>query len=334
MGRVIDLVTGATGFLGPHLVQALVAKGRRVRCIVRDRGRAAPLVALGADVQQGELLDPDAVARALVSVERVFHLAGGGKVSATSAEGLAALRAANVAPVKAVVDAAGAAGVTRVIVFSSISAMGVQLDTTLDEDSPCRPKTPHEIAKYESEQVALESGRRGGVPVVILRPSQIYGPGDVRSEIPKLLRLARLGLVPLFGGGSGRVPWVFVSDVVDATLSAADRPAAVGRTYIVSDAESYRFADVVHAMARSLGRERGGIAVPRAIAEPAIAAVERAMLAFGRDPVFTRHRLRSIMGHRSVSIERARRELGYVPRVGLLDGIERTVRWVADQGMR
>src|SRR5258708_2433780 len=193
-------------------------------------------------------------------VERVYHLAGGGKVSTSSDEGLADLRAANVAPLDAVLRTARAAGVRRVVHFSSISAMGVRLGERLDEGSPCAPTTPHEIAKYESEQVALRA-HRDGLPVVVLRPSQIYGPGDERSEILKLVRLARYGAVPLFGGGEGLVPWVFISDVVDAALAAAERAEAPGRTYIVSDDDSYRFADVVRSIGRSLGRERGGVGI-------------------------------------------------------------------------
>jgi nucleoside-diphosphate-sugar epimerase len=143
--------------------------------------------------------------------------------------------------------------------------------------------------------------------------------------------MARHGVVPLFCGGEGRVPWVYVSDVVDAALAAAETPAALGRRYIVSDADSYRFADIVEAIARALGRKRGGILVPRAIAFPAIAAIEAAAAAIGKDPPFTRHRLVSMCGRRLLSIERARRELGYVPRVGMQEGLARTVRWCVDQ---
>jgi len=209
--------------------------------------------------------------------------------------------------------------------------MGVQLDARLDEDSPCQPRTPHEIAKYESEQVALEAWRRDRVPVVVLRPSQIYGPGDVHSEIPRLARLARRGLAPLFAGGEGRVPWVFVSDVVDAAIAAAERPVAVGRTYIVSDADSYRFADVVGCMARAFGRSKGGIGVPGQLARPVIGAIERAARLVGRDPPFTLHRLASLSGRRLLSIDRARQDLDYTPRVGLDEGMVRTVRWYVDR---
>jgi len=329
----MDVVTGATGFVGPHLVDALLARGRGVRCLVRDLARASTLDRTGVELRQGSLVDDGFVADALRGAERVFHLAGGGKVSTASDEGLDLLRAANVAPLRAVLRAAGAAGVKRVVHFSSISSMGVQLDRLLDEASPCKPETPHEIAKHESELVALEAFRREGTPVVVLRPSQIYGPGDIRSEIPRLVRMTRRGLVPMFGGGEGRMPWVFISDVVDAAIAAAERPEAPGQTYIVSDSESYRFADIVAAIARALGRRRGGISIPRAVAWPAVAAVELAAKALGREPPFTLHRLASMCGRRTVSIDRARRDLGYAPRVGLEEGMDRTVRWCVVRGL-
>jgi dihydroflavonol-4-reductase len=328
----MDLVTGATGFVGPHLVDALVARGRAVRCLVRDRRRGSALDRKGIEIVECELVDGEALTRAMQGVEHVYHLAGGGKVSTSSDEGLAGLRAANVAPLEAVLRASRAAGVGRVIHFSSISAMGVRVGERLDEQSPCSPTTPHEIAKYESERVAL-AAHADGLPVVILRPSQIYGPGDERSEILKLVRLARYGAVPLFGGGEGLVPWIFISDVVDAALAAAERAEAPGRTYIVSDDDSYRFADVVSCIVLALGRERGGVVIPTAIAWPAVAAVESLARALGREPPFTRHRLASMTGRRLVSIERARRDLGFEPKVGLEEGMDRTVRWYMGRGL-
>ena len=137
----------------------------------------------------------------------------------------------------------------------------------------------------------------------------------------------------MFGGGEGLLPWVFVSDVVDAALAAAERPLAPGRAYIVSDAASYRFADIVGAIARALGRRRGGIPIPRALAWPAVALVEAGAKAIRRDPPFTRHRLESMTGRRLLSIERARRDLGYEPRVGLEEGMKRAVRFYVDEGM-
>jgi len=330
----MDVVTGATGFVGPHLVDALLARGRRVRCIVRDVARASAVEKAGVEVMQGSLLDDRFVEGALRGAERVFHLAGGGKVSTASDEGFRVLREANVAPLEGVLRGAHAVGgIKRIIHFSSISSMGVRLDARLDETSPCKPDTPHEVAKFESERIAMDAFRRDGAPIVVLRPSQIYGPGDERSEIPRLVRLVRRGLVPMFGGGQGLMPWVFVSDVVDAALSAGDRPEALGRTYIISDADSYRFADIVATIARALGRKRGGIVVPMGIAWPAVTAAEIGAAVLRREPPFTRHRLASMCGRRLVSIDRARRELGFEPRVGLEEGMARTVRWCVERGI-
>jgi len=328
----MDLVTGATGFIGSHLVRALVARGRRVRCLVRDRARASALEDPLVELRQGDLQDAGFVARSLHGVSRVFHLVGGGKVSAMSGAGLATLRAANVAPLDAMLRGARGADLRCFVHFSSISAMGVQLDVRLDEESPCRPGTPHEFVKLESEQLALDAWREG-VPVVVLRPSMTYGPADTRSEIPKLVRLAQRGIVPLFGGGEGLVPWVYISDVIAATLAAAESAHAVGRTYIVAGEDSYRFADIVQAIAHALGRRRGGVRIPRAIAWPAFAAAEAGASMLGREPVFTRHRLASLCGQRTLNIERARRELGYSPRVNLREGMTCAVRWYVANGL-
>jgi nucleoside-diphosphate-sugar epimerase len=123
------------------------------------------------------------------------------------------------------------------------------------------------------------------------------------------------------------VPWVHIRDVVDAALLAAEAPAAVGRTYIVSDRESYLFADVVAVIARALQKRRGGVFIPRTVAAAGIGVVETACRVFHREPPFTLHRLESMCGERLVSIERARRELAFEPRVGLDEGMRETVAW-------
>jgi nucleoside-diphosphate-sugar epimerase len=129
------------------------------------------------------------------------------------------------------------------------------------------------------------------------------------------------------------VPWVHVADVVRATLLAADVPGAVGHTYIVSDRDPYLFADVVDTVARALGRGRGGVTIPRRAAEVGIGLVEDGCRILGREPPFTRHRLASMCGERLLSIERARRELGFEPQVGLGEGMRETVQWYLQQGL-
>jgi nucleoside-diphosphate-sugar epimerase len=126
---------------------------------------------------------------------------------------------------------------------------------------------------------------------------------------------------------------VYIDDVVDAALLAADSPRASGRTYIVSDRDSYRFADVVAVIAQELGRARGGVVVPRLVAALGIGTVEAVSRALGKEPPFTLHRLESMCGARLLSIDRARSELGFEPKLGLAEGMRRTVRWYRDQGL-
>jgi farnesol dehydrogenase len=328
-----DLVTGATGFVGQHLVDALVARGQEVRCLVRDAMRGAALSRPGVEVRVGELTDARFVEGAVEGVRDVYHLAGGGRVTTASEEDLRRLRVANVDTLAVLLQVVRGHPVRRVVHFSSAAAMGLQLDIRLDEDSPCLPRTPYEVAKYDAEQIAARAFVDHLTPIVVLRPPQIYGPGDVRSELPMLMRLARRGLVPLFGYGRGRVPWVYVSDVVDAALLAAASPRAPGRTYIVSDRDSYAFADVIAAIASELGRRRGGIPIPREVAAAGIAMVERVWRAAGREPPFTRYRLNSVCSSRLLSIERARAELGFEPRVGLREGMHETVAWFRREGL-
>ena len=219
----MDLVTGATGFVGPHLVDALVARGRRVLCLRARRatGRVAPTGPASTSARASSSTETR-LTSAMQGVERVFHQAGGGKVSTASREGLDALRAANVAPLESVLRAARSARVRRVVHFSSISAMGVQLGRRLDESTPCRAETCRtrwrstRASRWRSRRAAREcrssfSARR-----------RIYGPGGRAIRDPQALRSpSRVSVpCPCSGGGEGRVrPWACSSPTSSTRLS-------------------------------------------------------------------------------------------------------------------
>jgi len=325
------LVTGATGFVGNHLVRKLHEQGFQVRCLVRPTSIVSRLVDLGIEVTVGDIFDIKAISNAVENTDVIFHLVGGGGVSTVSSRGLAELRELNVLSLKNVLEIVKDKLVKKVVHFSSISAMGVQKGVKLTENSYCKPITPHEVAKRESEELALEYSRNLGIPVTILRPSQIYGPGDTKSEILKIARLVKKHLFPLVDGGAYYMPWVYVDDVVDCAIRAMlfGKP---GEIYNVSDKMSYTLKDIVEEIAKNIPTANGGIYIPKEAASLLARAVEIFSEVLGIEPFFTTYRIESITSNRFVSIDKATKELAYEPKINLDTGIRRTVEWYKHEG--
>jgi len=176
----VDLVTGGTGFVGAHLVRALMAKGRAVRCLVRKGSKATNLDGLDVERVEGDLRESDSLVRAVRGCERVFHCAADYRLGAPDPE---TLHRSNVEGTRNVLQAAKDAGVSKVVYTSSVGALGLTADgTPASETTPVSRDSvvgAYKRSKFDAERVAEEFAR-GGLPVVIVNPSTPVGELDVK----------------------------------------------------------------------------------------------------------------------------------------------------------
>ncbi len=226
------LVTGGTGFLGKHVLRALVAAGRvgEVRALVR--GEARSLAKLGVEQQNGDVLDEKSLYRAMSGVKQVYHLAG--LVSRDRKDETRMMRV-HVDGTRNVLDAARAAGVTRVVIASSSGTVAVSADPDVvsSEDAPFAYETvkgwPYYLSKIYQEQLALKYVAEG-LPVVILNPSLLLGPGDSRGSSTEDVRRFLQKKIPVVPDGG--VNFVDVRDAAAAFLAAMER-GRVGERYLL-----------------------------------------------------------------------------------------------------
>lgn len=321
------LVTGATGFTGNCLARRLAADGHTVRALVRDAGRAADLRAAGIGLVVGDLRDPAAVARSVEGAEVVYHIAAIYRQAGVPAS---EYRAVNVDAVRTLVEAAARTGARRVVHCSTVGVHGDVEHPPASEDAPLRPGDIYQRTKLEGEQVARETAARTQVELTIARPSGIYGPGDRR--LLKLFRgVARRRFVVL---GSGKIYYhlTYVDDLVEGFRLCGQVPAAAGRTYILAGAEVMILDELVRVIA-----EEAGVA-PLRWHWPvwpfwlAGAICEAVCVPLRIEPPLYRRRVDFFTKSRAFDITRARTELGYRPRVGLREGIRRTLEWYREQG--
>jgi len=266
------LVTGATGFVGSHLVEALRREGHEVVALVRTPGKAGFLTSLGVAQTSGDLSDPDAIAHAADGRDVVFHVAG-----LTAALDEAGYFAVNRDGTRAIAEGAERAGVNRLVYVSSMAAAGPA--------APGRPLTgaesPAPITAYGRSKLAGEHEvRTRRVPWTIVRPPMVYGPRD--REVLKVFRLARLGIAPVFGNGRQELSGVHAADLAGALLAAARSSAAIGGVYYACHPQIFNSEEFVRTVGRAMGRSVVVVRIPRAVGHVALSATGALARAAGR----------------------------------------------------
>lgn len=322
-----DLVTGATGFTGGHLARYLTRSGRKVRALVRDAAGAAALADAGIEPIVGDIRDRTALDRALAGVDVVYNIAALYRQAGLPKD---EYRLVNAVAAGAIVEAAAAAGATRVVHCSTVGVHGDIQQPPANEDAPLAPGDVYQETKLEGERLARDAGHRLGLPVTIVRPSGIYGPGDRR--LLKLFRGVARGRFPFLGSGDIYYHLTYIDDLVEGFRLCGEHAAAAGRTYILAGGEVTTLKEVVELTAAIAGTRPPRLHLPVWPFWLAGAACEAVCAPLGLEPPIYRRRVDFYTKSRAFDITRARREIGFAPSVNLRDGITRTLAWYRANG--
>jgi len=331
----MNLVTGATGLLGSHIVEKLRAAGEDVRALVRPNSDTSFLDTLGVDKAVGDVTDPESIAAAMEGVRTVYHAAARvgdwgpwSEFAAVTIEGT-----------RSMIQAAARAGVKRFLHISSISAYGhpdgkaLVLDETAPLGQNLHKWSYYSRSKVQAERIVWAAHERGDVPVTVIRPSWLYGERD-RASMPRLIRAIRGGQAKLLGDGSNRLSLTYAGNEADGCILAANSPKAVGQGYNLCNDGEITQAEYLNKIAACLGAEPITRKVPYKVAYAAGFLMELFGHAVGRKspPLVTRYSVWLIGRRVQFSTEKIRRELGYSPAVSYDEGIARAVRWALEKG--
>jgi nucleoside-diphosphate-sugar epimerase len=324
------LVTGGTGFTGGQLARMLRRRGQDVRVLVRppSAARAAVLERDGIEIAIGDLGDSSSLARASKGVDVVYHVAATYRDAGQPASAYAAV---NVEGTRNLMAAASAAGVRRVVHCSTAGVHGHVEHPPANEDAPLAPGDQYQRTKLEGEQLARRFGEERRLEVVIARPVGIYGPGDTRFA--KMFRGIARGTFPMLGSGRVFYHLTHVDDVVEGLRLCADTPAAAGRTYLIAGAQYTTLAELIDRIALVLHVRPPRIHMPVWPVWLAGAICEAVCVPLRIEPPLYRRRVDFFRKSRAFDISRARRELGFAPRVDLATGLTQTADWYRGQGM-
>ncbi len=320
----LALVTGASGFVGGKIVERLLRDGRRVRAYSR---RPLPeLGRLGVDVVLGDLADHEALGRACLGVGTIFHVAARVGVWGPAEE----FQKVNVEGTARLLDAAAASGVERFIYTSSPSVVYAGHDQRgIDESAPLCTVAPcaYPTSKATAERL-VRAANSAALRTVALRPHLVWGPGD-HHLVPRVVLAARAGKLRIVGRGKNRVDLTHIDNVVDAHLlaeRALASPAspAAGRAYFITNDEPVDLWPWIDELLLGVGAMpiRRRIPLPAAYTIGAACEALWSLFPLSGEPPMTRFAAKELATDHWFSIEAARRDLGYVPRVSMAEGLK------------
>jgi nucleoside-diphosphate-sugar epimerase len=317
------LITGAGGFIGAFLLEELVRKGYETRCLFLPQEDATHAKALGSQILRGNLLEPKTLAGIAGGIDVVFHLAA--KVSDWGPK--KEYEAIMVGGTKNLLEACK--GIKRFVYFSSIAGLGLGRDLVgLDEDAaPIKFGIPYSDTKIDAETFVHSYCKARKIPYTIVRPANVIGPRSpwVRDVIDALLR----GPVPLMDGGKAPGAFVYVTNLVDGAILAAESEKAVGKTYHFRDDYDITWGEYINILGSWIGKKTVGN-IPF---KPAW------WLGFGLEMILSPLKVRppvtrlaaSVMGKNlDVDNSRAKQELGWKSRVPLEVAMKEIEKWVRE----
>jgi nucleoside-diphosphate-sugar epimerase len=322
------LVTGGTGFTGSHLVKRLLLRGHQVRAVDNQKGIFYDeLVKLGAQVTIGSVTDRPLMERLVEGCDVVHHVAAAFRRIDLPKEVYWDI---NVNGTRYLIEAAFKSGVERFVYCSTCGVHGNVDNPPTSEDGPIQPEDYYQFTKYEGEKVAHEYMAKG-MKLAILRPAAIYGPGDP-ERWAMLFKQVNTGRFLMFGSGKATYHPLYIDNLIDAFELAQEKDEAIGQTYLIADEKYLPIREIVQIISQVLNKDVKIIHLPFAPLWLAAVACEAVCWPLRISPPIFRRRVDWYRQNRAFNINKAKRELGYNPKIDLKEGLTRTAVWYQEKG--
>ncbi|VAW88287.1 UDP-glucose 4-epimerase [hydrothermal vent metagenome] len=320
-------VTGATGFLGSHLCKRFIADGYHVRILVRDINKAREYEGQVEKIIVGDIADKEALNELMQGVECAVHLVSNFRIASGPPESYHQI---NVEGTKTALHAARAAGVKRFVHCSTIGVHGNVKETPATEDSPYNPGDLYQETKTEAEQFCLNKTKKEGMEIVVIRPTSLYGPGDMRML--KMFKMLAKRTFFTVGPCTENFHAVYIDDAVNGFIKVMDTPGISGQVFFIGGPEYVPLKEYINTAAKAVGVPPPWLHFPYWFFYGAAVVCESICVPLRIEPPLHRRRVRFFKNNRAFSIDKARKTLKYNPLINLEEGMKRTVAWYKKNG--
>lgn len=326
MSEPLAVVTGASGFVGSHIVDELLRQGARVRCLLRPSSSTRWLDGKPVEIARMELDDAERLSESVRGAVWIVHAAG-----LTHARSIREFQSVNVGGTERMLRAAMDAGdqLERFLLVSSQAVAGPGLEgRAVTETERPDPVSPYGVSKLRSEELTMLLKDR--IPVTAIRPPAVYGPRD--DAFLKLFRMVKRHIFPILRP-LGRFSMVYAEDLARAAHTALTHPGAIGQVYFVSEPDTTDYLELGDCVKRSMGVWTVNVRPPRILLQAGALVGEAWGALSNRPPLVSREKLREIAaGDWICSSAKIRSQLDWTPQVSLAEGIQRTAAWYREAG--
>lgn len=324
------MITGGTGFIGARLAIKCLEDGDKVTILGQVNNPAeeenrALIEAQGGEIVIGSVTDKEVVNRAADQVEIIYHLAAAQHEANVANQHFWDV---NVEGTRNVLDAAIKVGVKRFVHGSTIGVYGSAMEGELDEDTPLRPNNIYGVTKSEGEKLVLSYADR--LPVVVVRISETYGPGDRR--LLKLFRAIDKRMFFMVGRGENKHQLIYVDDLVEGLRLAASSESAVGQVFVLAGKEVLTTNQMVKSIAESLDTHQSRLRFPLWPFLAAATILETTLRPLGIQPPLHRRRMDFFRKSFFFSNQKSTNILEFEPKTPFVEGVTQTARWYKEQG--
>lgn len=321
------LVTGATGFTGKRLTEILLQRGFDVRVIIRDRSRFKIPENNKLEIVVGDLKNMSDVDNAIQNVEIIFHVAALYRTAGAEPQ---EYWDTHVKATENLLNSAHRNGVKKFIHTSTVGIHGHIENPPADENYRFKPGDIYQLTKLEGEKKAKEFHDKTGLPLVIIRPSAIYGPGDMR--LLKLFKIASKKYSIVLGSGEIFYHMVYVDDLVQGFILAAESSITNGEAFIIGGESYISLNKMIELISKILAKKSKIIHLPAKPFQIIGSACEKICIPLGINPPIYRRRVDFFTKSRAFDISKAKSLLNYKPKVSLEEGLAKTASWYKENG--